>query len=215
MVAAALLAVGALNLIRLLNGRAASATTETIVYGIVLGLALAGAFFWMFYRPGRKLYCAMVEANRNLQVLPVYSSDDLISGMKELNGSRLASSGLPSGAYLVFVDAGRQFELWRSHRGRPERVIRLPWATVQSIDIGTISHLVIVDRALVLTVKSGERSVRIPVSPQECHAVRLTPVKAEVFNKLLTQLQSRVATNQLGADPRRPNSTVKPSSETI
>jgi hypothetical protein len=121
---------------------------------------------------------------------------------------------LPSGAYLVFVDAGRQFELWRSHCGRPERVIRLPWSAIDSIEIGTISHLVIADRALVLNVKSGERIVRIPMAPLACRAVRLTPVKDDVFNDFLTHLQSRIARSQLDAEPRVPDSIGKPGNAT-
>jgi len=211
--AALLFAVFAPSVSQLLDGRAATGKFESVLFGTGLGIVLAITSLWMFYRPGRQLYRAMVEANRNLLVVPIYSSDDLVSGLAELNGSRLASSGLPSSAYLVFVDAGRQFEIWKWHRRRPERVIRLSWAAVQSIDIGTISHLVIIDRALVLNVESGEGTVRIPIAPQECRAVRLRPVKDDVFNNILTGLQSRVAANRLETDPRHPNTTAKSSSE--
>lgn len=209
-----LLAVNAPSLIGLFDGRATSITIDTFVYGILLGIGVSGIFFWMFYGPGRRLFHALCAANPDLRVVPVYSSDELIRGMEDLNGARLTSSDLPSGAYLVFVDAGRQFELWRSHRGRPERVIRLPWAAIDSIEIGTISHLVIADRALVLNVKSGERIVRIPVAPLACRAARLTPVKDEVFNDFLTHLQSRVIRSRLDAEPRVPDSIGKPGNAT-
>ncbi|TFC07986.1 hypothetical protein [Cryobacterium mannosilyticum] len=209
--AAVLLVTSGPTFYGVLNGGATFAAT--IVYSLVFGIALAVAFSWMFYRPGRKLYRAMSQANPDMPVVPVYSSDELISGLKELNGSRLVSSDLPTGAYLVFVDAGRQFELWRSRRGGPERVVRLPWAAVESIEIDTISHLVITDRALVLNVKSGERTVRIPISPQERHAVRLSPVKDNAFNEFLTDLRSRVTQSQLAANVHRTESTVTPGSD--
>ena len=193
----------------LLDGTAAPGTIEVVISGSALGIALSIMAQWIFYRPGRQLYRAMVRANRKLQVVPIYSSDALIDALKELNGSHLVSSALPSGAYMLFVDAGRQFEIWRWNRSRPERVIRLSWAAVQSIDVGAISHLVIVDRALVLSIKSGDTTVRIPICPQECRAVRLTPVKDAVFNTMLSGLQSRVATNHLDADSRLPNPTVQ------
>jgi len=115
-VAALLLAVIAPSVSQLLDGREATGKFESVLYGTGLGIVLAITCLWMFYRAGRQLYRAMVEANRNLLVVPIYSSDDLVSGLAELNGSRLASSGLPSSAYLVFVDAGRQFEIWKRHR---------------------------------------------------------------------------------------------------
>lgn len=211
MMAAVLLVTSGPIFYGVLNGGATSAAT--IVSGLVFGIALAGALFWTFYRPGRKIYRAMAQANPDLSVVPVYSSNELISGLEELNGSRLVSSDLPTGAYLVFVDAGRQFELWRSRRGGPERVIRLPWAAVESIEIDTISHLVITDRALVLNVKSGERIVRLPISPQDRHAVRLSPVKDKAFNEFLNHLRSRVAQSQLGADAHRPEVTATPGSD--
>jgi hypothetical protein len=212
-VAAVLLATFLPSILALLDGTAAPGTIETVIYGSALGLALSVIAQWIFYRPGRQLYRVMTKANQKLQVVPIYSSDNLIDALKELNGSQLVSSALPTGAYMLFVDAGRQFEIWRWNRSRPERVIRLSWSAVRSIDIGTISHLVIVDRALIMSVKSDDTTVQIPISPQECRAVRLTPVKDAVFNTMLSGLQSRVAINRLDADPRLPNPTVQLSSE--
>lgn len=213
-VAAVVLVVSAPNILEQLDGGPSPATTETTVCGIVLGLALLAAFLWMFYRPGQQLHRAMVKANPNLLVVPVYSSDDFIRAIEQLNGSRLTSSNLPAGAFLVFVDAGRQFELWKSHHRKVERVIRLPWVAVDSIEIDVVSHPTTVDRAFVLNVKTSERNVRIPISPQECRAVRLAPVKDRAFHQLLAQFKSRVATHQRDADSRLPHSTAQPSSET-
>ena len=208
------LAIMAPNLIGLLNGPAGSVTIDLIVYGAIFGLVLAAVFLWMVFAPGRRLYRALLDANPDLMVVPIHSAKDLVSGLEELNGARLASSELSFGAFLVFVDAGRQFELWRSHRGRPERVIRLPWASIDSIEIGMTTHLTMNDRALFLNVKSGERIVRIPISPQACHAVITTPVKDEAFTDFLTHLESRVARSRVGAEPRVADSGGKSGSET-
>ncbi|MEC5148821.1 hypothetical protein [Cryobacterium sp. GrIS_2_6] len=134
----------------------------------------------------------MTEANPDLTVVPFYSSDDFITSIKELTGIALASSALPSGAFLVLVDAGKKFELWRWHRHGPERVVRLAWSDVTSVDVGQITHLVITDRAVILTLKVGASTLPIPISPQARRPVRLRPLNDEGFTTVLAHCQERM-----------------------
>ncbi|MDH6238172.1 hypothetical protein [Cryobacterium sp. CG_9.6] len=139
----------------------------------------------------------MTHANPDLTVVLFYSSDDFITSVKELTGIALASSALPSGAFLVFVDGGKNFELWRWHRHGPERVVRLAWSDVRSVDVGQFTHLVMTDRAVILTLKVGASTVPIPISPQARGRLRLRPLNDEGFTTVLAHCQKQMRAAQM------------------
>jgi hypothetical protein len=182
-----------------------------IAGGLVLGMILGWVFLWTCYRPGRMLYRVMAAANEGHEVVPFYSSDLFVSGLKELTGVTIASSASPSGAFLVFVDTGRNFELWRWHRSGPDRVARVTWSAVSGIDIATIPHFASTDRAIVLKMRVDGRDVTLPMSPQVCRSLRLRPVVDDEFEMLFARWQKRVTTSRRDAIARETDGGVRPS----
>lgn len=199
LLAAVLLVIAGPTLIPLAFGAQGSVTLPVffeIAGGLTAGIALGWLFLWVCYRPGRRLFRVMTEANPGLQVVPFYSSAPFISGVKELTGTTLASSESPSGAFLMLVETGRNFELWRWYRGGARRVGRFAWSTITAADVGTVSHFVTTDRAIVLTMQIEGRAIEVPISPQACHSVRLKPVDDDAFAGLVGRWQQRVVTSR-------------------
>ena len=118
-----------------------------------------------------------------------YSSRDLETAIKDLNGVMLRSSGLPGSAYLAFVERGPKFEIWRWNRGSHECIARIRWAQIASVEVGTVRHGTTIDRAIMLSVLKKGRMVRLPISPQNQQLLRMTPAKDDDFRRALHHLR--------------------------
>jgi len=170
-----------------------------VVARIARAIAWAFVFLWFAYLPSRLLISAIVRAGA-FDPLVVRSSRSLTAAVKELNGVAVGSSLLPATTFLVFVDLGTTFELWRWHHNRPQCVLRMRWAQVDSIEVDVIDRGLRTERGIVLGHLRNGHPVRLPLLPQRRGVVWMRPARGAAFEAVESRFRSRLAGTSVGLD---------------
>ncbi|MEB0286874.1 hypothetical protein QN345_16170 [Cryobacterium sp. 10I1] len=127
------------------------------VFVLVIGIPFGAA--------QRHLYSILHNANPSLSFVIIRLSPALASEIKDISGISIGYP-TPMNASLAFVDAGSRFELWRLRRGGPERVLRIPWSNVSSVEIATVTHRESIERAVEVKGSLDGRAFQIGLPPQ-------------------------------------------------
>ena len=137
----------------------------SLVRGSSFGIALSATIIALYARPVRRLFRTMTTTNPSLYVVPIRSSTALSEQVAALGGATLGSRSF-DGTFVVFVDAGSRFELWRWNQSQPQQVLRVPWSSVSSVEIGTVTHLESVERAILLSGLREGKPFQLELPPQ-------------------------------------------------
>jgi len=158
----------------------ASESLTSLVSSAAMCVALILVIVVPFVRTQHRLYSSLQVANADLVFVIVRASPGLNSEIREMSGIRIGYP-TPRNASLAFVDAGTRFELWRLRRGGPERVLRIPWATVSSVAIATVSQMESIERAVEVTGTLDGHKFRIGLPPQRLGDWLMRPQKDSDF----------------------------------
>jgi len=166
-----------------------AAFPATLVSALSVFLAV-GLYFWYLYRPARMLARALRKSG--YEPVLTSSSPELVTAVESLKGIRLASRWSRSGGFLVFVDIGPKFELWRWRHGRVECVVRIPWSCATSWEFGSVTFAYRSDRAILLWLRVNGRDFALPICPQTSGLIATGAARDAQFAAALNVIESRV-----------------------
>lgn len=170
-----------------------------VVARIARAIAWTCVFLWFAYLPSRLLISAVVRTGAD-DPLVVRSSRSLTAAVKELNGVVVGLSSMPATTFLVFVDLGTEFELWRWHHHRPQCVLRMRWAQVDSIEVDVVDRGLRTERGIVLGHLRNGHLVRLPLLPHRRGAVRMRPARGAALEAVERRFRSRLQDTSVGSD---------------
>lgn len=159
--------------------------------GFALGFVAVvfGPYFFLRLRAIKNLSRLLAERNPGLRFVPVRSSRELRDEVSLITGKERSHRAILD-ANHVFVDAGSRFELWSMGRGGPERLLRLPWTVVETVEYGTVSHLEEDERAVILAGQVRGRAFKLGLPPQNIQGWFPRPAGDAAFLSFASQLET-------------------------